>query len=307
MENIISNQIYIVSIDSPFESINSIFNNSKLILKLFESPIAKIKTFLGSNLNIDGSGYLWQGKNGNSFSVESSSTYSANFSKSFFFKILYINNICIKEDISIEMNIYKNTDNNSSIIEFCFSYLYYNNDVKLLKNKILGFEIKDFLKIGCYNIINYVKESKDLISINHSLLLNMNYKSAYKILRDFNITAKALGADKLWKIKYKKNSIYSVNMNNGINMDFHIYKEEENGNKSKKIFYHKYRDNIPSLNEWINCYFYNIAYNKCFLIYETKIPINLASKLNYTIYNYTLYVIRKWKIFVEYKLISSSE
>ena len=72
MENIISNQIYIVSIDSPFESINSIFNNSKLILKLFESPIAKIKTFLGSNLNIDGSGYLWQGKNGNSFSVESS-------------------------------------------------------------------------------------------------------------------------------------------------------------------------------------------------------------------------------------------
>ena len=299
MKKILSSQIYCKTLECSFEIIENIFKNSKLIIECFESPNFKIKRFLGSSLNIDGSGYLWQGKNKNTFSVVSSSKSSASFAKFYFFKIMYINESFIKEDISIEMNMYKNTHDKSTFIEFCFRYLSNNNYIEWVKNKLLEFEVKDFVQRGCENLNNHIMNSSEFSTIYHSLIVNMNYKDAYKIFRDFYFTAKVLGVDKSWEIKYENNTTYSVNMNNGIYMDYHIYKEEDNNDGSKSIFYHKSKDNIPSLNEWIKGDFYNISKDKCFLVHETKVPSNIKSYLYYTIDRYTLYILRKWRSFVE--------
>ena len=142
-------------------------------------------------------------------------------------------------------------------------------------------------------------KSSQYSTICHSLLINIDFNEAYKIFRDFYFTAKVLGVDKTWKIKYEKNSIYSVKMNNGICMDFHIYKEENNEDGSKSIFYHKFKDNTPSINEWIKGDFFSISKKKCYIIHETKIPLNIKSYLYYTIDNFTLYILNKWKFFVE--------
>ena len=305
MKKNLSSQILIQAFDYPFEIIESIFKNTKLIKDFFYSSIFKVKRFLGSDINIDGSGYLWQGKNKNSFSVESSTKSISNFTKSYIFRIMYINELMIKEHIFIEINIYKNTHDKSTLIEFCFSYKYNNNYINWIKETLLNYGIKDYLKIGFENLNKYLRNSSEFITIYHSLLINKDYKSAYKIFRDFYATAKALGTDKLWDIKYENNSLYSVNMKNGIYIDYHIYKEEENDNKSKSIFYHKFKDDIPSLNEWIKGIFYNISKDKCFLVHETKIPLKINSNLHDTIYNFTFYVLKKWRTFVESQRTSS--
>lgn len=300
MKKYLSTQIYCKTLECSFEIIEKVFDKSEIIIECFESPTVKIKRFLGSKLNIDGSGYLWQGKNRNTFSVMSSLKCSYNFAKFYCFKITYINELIIKEDISIDMNIYRNTHDNSTFIEFCFIYISDNNYINWIKNKLLEFELKDFIQNGCNNLNYYVINSSEFSTIYHSMLVNMNYKKAYKIFRNFYNTAKVLGVDKSWKIKYENNSIYSVNMNNGINMDFHIYKEEENASDgSKSIFYHKFKDKIPSLNEWIKGQFFYISKDKCFLVHESKIPSNINCNLYNTINNFVLYVLRKWRIFVE--------
>lgn len=299
MEKNLSSQIYCINLEYPFEIIVKTFNDCKLVIEFFESVTFKIKRFLGSNLNIDGSGYLWQGKNKNTFSVESSSK-SSDFGKFYYFKITHINGTLIKEDISIEMNIYKNTHDQSTIIEYCFGYLSNNNCMIWLKNKLLDFGLKDFVQRGCENLNNYLMNSSDFSTITHSFYLNINYKVACKIFRDIANTAKILGVDKSWKVKNEKN-FYSVEMENGVSFDLIIYKEEENDDKSISLFYRKYKGDIPFINEWMKVDFLKISKDKCILIHETKIPINIKSRLYNTIYNYILYILSKWKYGVEFQ------
>ena len=131
------------------------------------------------------------------------------------------------------------------------------------------------------------------------MIFKSDLENAYKLFRDFNNTAKVLGMDKIWDIKYKNNSIYSVNMNNDISMDYHLYKEIENNDKSKTIYYHKYKNKIPALNEWTKVDFYKIGENKCLIIHETKLPININSNVYNTISYYLLYVLKKLKYLFE--------
>ena len=251
MKNKLYQQIYCKNLEYPFEIIEKIFENQTIIDNCFKCHNLTIKTFLGSNINIDGSGYLFQEKNNNSFSVVSSLKSSPNFAKYYIFRIEYINEIYIKDDLSIELNIYKNTHDKTTFIEIYFSYFSNSNYIKWVKDVLLKFELKELYQKGFENLNNYIMKSSQYSTICHSLLINMDFNEAYKIFRDFYFTAKVLGVDKVWKIKYEKNSIYSVNMNNGICMDFHIYKEENNEDGSKSIFYHKLKDNTPSINEFL--------------------------------------------------------
>ena len=300
-----SNQIYCKNLEYPFEIIEKIFENQTLIQNFFEYPTITIKRFLGSNINIDGSGYLLQGKNKNTFSVVCSTKSSSNFAKYYFFRIMYINETYIKDDISLEINIYKNTHDKSTIIEFCLSYFSNNNYIKWVKDKLSEFELKAINQNICENLNNYIMNSSEYSTIYHSFFLNMDIREAYKIFRDFYFTAKVLGVDKSWKIKYENNSIYSVNMNNGICINYHIYKEEDKDDGSKSIFYHKFKDDTPSINEWIKGDFFSISKNKCYIIHETKIPSNINSYLYYTIDNFTLSVLRTGRFFVESQQKSS--
>lgn len=297
-----SNQIYIANLDFSFELIESLLLDSSIVDKFFISPFAKIKKFLGSDININGSGFLWQGKNNNTFSFEMRTKNLPNFMRSYFMKIININSCHIKENITIEINFYKNSNNNSTFIEICFGQFVDNCNTRLIKDKLLNFEIKDYFINVCYKLEQQIiNSSKEFTNICHSLIIKSDYINVYKMLRDFNNTAKVLGTDKSWKIKYE-NSSYSVNMNNGIFVNYHIYKEIENPDKSKSIFYHKKcNDNIPSLNEWTKVDFYNISKDRCLIIHETKLPKNIKSILYNTISSYIIYILKKLKKLIESK------
>ena len=224
--------------------------------------------------------------------------------KSYLFKIVNLNGCSIKENISIEINLYKNSSDNTTIIDFCFGNFNNNNYTKLIRDKLFDLEIKSYFKNMCIRIKKYILDSsnKRYINMYHSLLIKTNYEIAYKILKDFNNTAKILGTDKVWEIKYKNNSTYSVNMNNGVSVDYHIYKEIENlFSKSKSIFYHKFKDNIPALNEWTKVDFFYIDKNKCFLIHETKLPEKINSFLYDTINAFTIYILKRLRKLMESK------
>lgn len=298
-------QIYIKNFEFPFIVIESIFSKSNLIMKILESPIVKIKKFLGSDFNINGSGFLFFGKDNSKISVEYNSKDLKNFKKSMYFKILNINDYSIKENISIEINLYRNTNDDTTIAEFCFSQFNESNYAKWVRDKLFDLEIKKYFQNFCIRLKKYILNSSSSRNINlyHSLLINTNYEDAYKLFKDFNNTAKVLGTDKLWEIKFinnLNNSTYSVNMNNGVSIDYKIKEIEiENINDIKSLLYHKIKDNIPALNEWTKVDFYKISNNKCLLIHETKIPENISSSLYNTIDNFTLYVLIKLKKLIE--------
>ena len=84
-------------------------------------------------------------------------------------------------------------------------------------------------------------------------------------------------------------------MNNGVNVDFHIYKELVNKDGSKTLFIHKY----PSLNEWIKIEFFRISENSCILVHETKVPMKINSSLYNLISEYNLYILKKLKLLIE--------
>ena len=296
-------QIHIANLEFPFIVIESIFLKSKLIKEIFESPTVKIKNYIGSDFNIDGSGFLFH-INNSTISVECTSKYMENFMKSYFFKILNINGLYITENICIGINIYKNSNNNTTIIEF--SIVEYNNNdyTKWVRDILLELKIKKYFEYICNRIKNYILNSTNISNIRytkmlHSILINVNYQIACKYLKDFNNIAKAIGTDKFWDIKYKNNLTYSVNMKNGVSVDYKIYKEIKNANESKSLFYHKYKNGRPALNEWTKFDFFNIGKDICLLIHETKIPENINSFIYNTINVFVIYLLKKLKIFLE--------
>ena len=296
-------QIHIANLEFPFIVIESIFLNSKILKDIFESPIVKIKNYIGSDFNIDGSGFLFHGINNSTISVECTSKYMTNFMKSYFFKILNINDLYITENIGIEINIYKNSNNNTTIIEFSIGE-YNNNDyTKWVRDKLLELKIKKYFEYISGRIENYILNENNISNIRytkmyHSILIKVNYKIACKYLKNFNNIAKAIGADKFWDIK-KNNLTYSVNMKNGVSVDYKIYQEINNFDESKSLIYHKYKDGRPALNEWTKLDFYNIGKDICLLIHETKIPENINSFIYITINDFTTYILKKLKIFIE--------
>ena len=136
------------------------------------------------------------------------------------------------------------------------------------------------------------------MKLYHSMIIEADLENAYQIFRDYNNTAKVLGTDKIWDIK-KNNSIYHVNIGSGIIINYHIYKELENIDKSKSIFYHKYKDDTPALNEWTKCDFFMIDNKKCLIITETKLPKNINSNLYNTFSDFISFILKKLKFLIE--------
>ena len=300
MQKQTSHQIFLINLDYPFGLIESIFSDSNIPNRFFDNPFGKIKTFIGSDPNINGSGFLFQDKNNHSFSFECNTKIVPDFMKSYISKILYINNSSVIENLLLELNIYKNTDNNSTVLEICLIYPKNNEKIKCAKEKLLVFEIKKHFLFSLKSIIKYINHSKkiDYIKIYHSLIFKAELENVFQIFRDYNNTAKVLGTDKIWEIK-KKNSIFSVNKGGGITVNYEIYKETENNDKSKTIFYHKYKEDSPALNEWTKVDFFKIDEKKCLIITETTLPKNISSNLYNILSNYMLYILKRLKSFIE--------
>ena len=297
-------QIYTISLDFPFITIESIFLKSKIIKELFENDIVKIKNYIGSDFNIDGSGFLFHGINNSTLSIEITSKNITNFMKSYFLKILNINDFYIKENITIEINIYNNSYNNNTVIEFCFGECINNDYTKWVRAKLLKLKIKSYFEYICIKLKKYIINISNIsyiryIKMYHSIMIKVNYKTVSKYFKDFNYTAKAIGTNQLLDIKYNNNLTYSVNMNNGIIVNYQIYKEIKNLEESETLFFHKFKGNEPALNEWTKIDFFNIDKNICLLIHETKLPENINSVLYNTIYDFTIYVLKKLKIYIE--------
>jgi hypothetical protein len=299
MQKFTSFQIYSNNFDFPFGLIESLSSNSKAI-SFFDNPIGKIKMFIGSDININGSGFLFQGKNNDSFSFECNAKCIPNFMKSYCLKILYINNSLIIENVSLDINIYKNTVNNNTFFELCLIQSKNNEKSKCLKEKLLSFDIKNHFRLSLNNIKKYINDSSKIeyMKSYHSMIIEADIENAYQIFRDYNNTAKVLGTDKIWDIK-KNNSIYHVNIGSGIIINYHIYKELENIDKSKSIIYHKYKDDTPALNEWTKCDFFIIDDKKCLIITETKLPKNINSNLYNTFSDFISYILKKLKYLIE--------
>ena len=299
MQKQTSHQIIVINLDYPFRLIESIFADSNFP-RFFDNPIGKIKTFIGSDPNINGSGFLFQSKDNHSFSFECNSKGVPDFMKTYISKILYINNSSVIDNISLELNIYKNTDNNSTIVEFCLIHPKNNKKSDCAKKKLVDFKIKKHFIFSLNSIIKHINNSGKIehIKLYHSLIFKADLENVYQIFRDYNNTAKALGTDKIWEIK-KNNSIYSVNIGNGTTVYYDIYKETENNDKSKTLFVHKYKEDSPALNEWIKIDFLGIDDKSCLIITETTLPKNISSKLYNTLSNFMLYILKKLKYSIE--------
>ena len=300
MQKLNTHQICLNNLDYPLGLIESLFADTNIVNKLFENQIGKIKTFIGSDINTNGSGFLFQGKNDHSFSFECSSKSVPNFMKSYSSKILYINNSYVVENIILELNIYKNTTSNSTVIEFCLIQSKNNDKTKCLREKLLNFGLKKHFLLSLNNIKKHINDSSktEYMKLYHSMIFKSDLENTYELFRDFNNTAKVLGTDKIWDIK-KNNSSYSVNIGNGIIINYHRYKETENFDKSKSLYYHKFKGDSPALNEWTKIDFFKIDDKKCLIIHETKIPKNINSNLYNTLSNFTIYVLKKLKHFIE--------
>ena len=123
--------------------------------------------------------------------------------KTYISKILYINNSSVIDNISLELNIYKNTDKNSTIVELCLIHPKNNKKSDCAKKKLVDFKIKKHFIFSLNSIIKHINNSGKIehIKLYHSLIFKTDLENVYQIFRDYNNTAKALGTDKIWEIK----------------------------------------------------------------------------------------------------------
>lgn len=307
----INNNVYTTILYYPLESLQSLFSNTKIMKEIYQDKEFKVKTFLGSNHNINGSGFIWSGLENFSLVLISNVIINMDFSTTYVYKISHLNEQALNEDVFFEIHLIKNTCENATIIKCNFRYRS-NLNITLIKHSFqkISFIIKKF----CDKLKDYLIDSQELYTgIIHSIIIKRNYKETYNFYKNIRNFCKSIGTENQWEIfncSYEKksknvkdnnhkNKNCSVKVNEDTIINYSIIKEEEKKDEYLSYISTKTCGKIACLNGWLKFTFHKIDENTTLLIHETKIPVNTASPIFNTLNNYTLYCLKKCKNYLE--------
>lgn len=320
--------VYTTVLNYPFDSLQTLFLNSKTMKNIFQDKDFKIKPFIGSDSNINGSGFIWQGLDNITVVLINNIITNQDFSKSYIYKISHINDQIIKGDNFFEIHIIKNTCENTSILKSNFRYLL-DFDFSLFKSFHQNFIL--IMKKFSDKINEYLIDKQELFtSITHSMIINNHYIESFYFFRDMRNFVKGMGTEGKWDVKVKSiisnsnqnsinynnnsnhydckyNNIFSIKVNSDTIINYTIITGEDKKDEYKSFTITKTSGNCPCLNGCMKLSFYNIDKKKCLLIHETKIPVNIPSPIFNTLNDFTLYCIKKTKNLLESKINNNSK
>ena len=312
MTNFNSKQIYITSFDYPLNSVKTIFFKRQLFDQLYKKKECNVKMFIGSDWSIIGSGFQFNGPNNLKIVYTISKIVKGDFEHISKYLVTYINSEKSDKNIALVLSLISNTSNNSTVIEYRLEYEKesdYDYIIKILDislfQKILSkfcFDANDLFKR--YNNENI--NNSEYIRMNHSFIIQKNYKEAFNFYYNWENIAKSLQTEDIWKINQENNKndansnykSFSVNINKKIKIVYKIVSLKEDKNKIE-IIYNKTAKSFQALNAYIKMEFINLSKDTCFFLYETHLPININSSLFNTISNYLYYCNKKSKIYFE--------
>lgn len=312
MTNFNSKQIYITSFDYPLNSVKTIFFKRQLFDQLYKKKECNVKMFIGSDWSIIGSGFQFNGPNNLKIVYTISKIVKGDFEHISKYLVTYINSEKSDKNIALVLSLISNTSNNSTVIEYRLEYEKesdYDYIIKILDislfQKILSkfcFDANDLFKR--YNNENI--NNSEYIRMNHSFIIQKNYKEAFNFYYNWENIAKSLQTEDIWKINQENNKndansnykSFSVNINKNIKIVYKIVSLKEDKNKIE-IIYNKTANSFQALNAYIKMEFINLSKDTCFFLYETHLPININSSLFNTISNYLYYCNKKSKIYFE--------
>ena len=312
MTNFNSKQIYITSFDYPLNSVKKLFFKRQTFDLLYKKKECNIKMFIGSDWSIIGSGFQFNGPNNLKIVYTISKIVKGDFEHISKYLVTYINSEKSDKNIALVLSLISNTSNNSTVIEYRLEYEKesdYDYIIKILDislfQKILSkfcIDANDLFKR--YNIENI--NNIEYIRMNHSFIIQKNYKEAFNFYYNWENIAKSLQTEDIWKINQENNQndtnsnykSFSVNINKNIKIVYKIVSLKEDKNQIE-IIYNKTANSFQALNAYIKMEFINLSKDTCFFLYETHLPININSSLFNTISNYLYYCNKKSKIYFE--------
>ena len=312
MTNYNSKQLYITSFDYPLNSVKTLFFKRQTFDLLYKKKECNIKMFIGSDWSIIGSGFQFNGPNNLKLVYTISKIVKGDFEHISKYLVTHINSEKSDKNIALVLSLISNTSNNSTVIEYRLEYEKesdYDYIIKILDislfQKILSkfcFDANDLFKR--YNIENI--NNSEYIRMNHSFIIQKNYKEAFNFYYNWENIAKSLQTEDIWKINQENNQndtnsnykSFSVNINKNIKIVYKIVSLKEDKNKIE-IIYNKTANSFQALNAYIKMEFINLSKYTCFFLYETHLPININSSLFNTISNYLYYCNKKSKIYFE--------
>lgn len=312
MEKKKTKQIYIYQFDHPFEALLGIFSKYETMELICKDEDFKIKKFIGSDWSIKDSGFIFYGPNNLNIVFLLINIEKNDFIRVNKYLVTHINGEKLKEEIKVISSAIRNTTDNTTVIEL---RLEYNNDDALNNlEKYINFSSIKQISSQIFSkknlLLNYGTNNNDLIIINHSFIINKNYKEAFSFFYNWNNVAKSIKTDKVWKIisenKGKNDENYKsfyIFINENIKIHYHVISIEEKKGEKIEIVYNKTSDSYPSLNNYIKLSFFNISKDICFFLYETHLPINISSSIYQTVSYYVYYCNKKSKNYIESNLL----
>ena len=306
-----SKQLYITSFDYPLNSVKTLFFKRETFDLLYKKKECSIKMFIGSDWSIVGSGFKFYGPKDLKIVYTISNIEKHDFEYISKYLLTYINSEKSDKNIELVLSLISNTSNNTTVIEYRLEYEK-ESDYDYLNNLIDISIIQEILCQFCFDAIDIFKSynknklnNTESIILNHSFIIEKNYKKAFNFFYNWENIAKSIKTDEIWKIKNEKNpndnpnyNNFSVKINKNIKIHYKVVSILEDKNKIE-IIYDKTTNSFPALNSYIKLDFIKLSENTCFFLYETHLPININSFLFNTISNYVYYCNRKSKIYLE--------
>ena len=319
MKNNKSKQIYITSFTYPLDSVKTIFFNYKTCDLIFKGSDYNIKKFIGSDWSIIGSGFIFTGPKDLNIAFTVSKIEKNEFNIINKFSITYLNEKQNNNKIDVILSLISNTIDYSTIVEFRLEFEK-DSDLQYINDFVKLSLIKKILSQICFNINNLIKlndknekNNNDLLIINHSFIIKNNYMKSFNYFYNFNNLAKSLKVDKIWKIIYENeegdnNNYKNITMyiNNNRKIHYKVVSIIEEKDKKIEIIYNKTSNSFPALNNYIKFYFFNVAQEMCFFLYETHLPICVPSSIFKKISDYLYYINIRSKNNLESDLLNNN-
>ena len=308
-----SKQIFITTLNYPYDSVNALLFESDFANKIFDSEF-KVKLFIGSDWSIKNSGFSFYDSKGFNAVLELKKIIKNDFIRTSNYSITYMNDNPINIELELQSCLIKNTHDNTCVYEMRIEY---NSEeiIKIFKQYVKVSYIKEIVT-KIFNKINTLfanesmnKENMDKFPktyLNQSFIIKKNYKDAFNFFYNWNNLAKTLKTDKSWKIKNEinlENSSYknfSILIDDDIKIYYKVISIVEVKNEKIEIIYDKHgKHYVPALNNFIKFTLYHINKDLSLFLYETHLPFNIRSSIFQTVSYYLFYCNMQSRKYIE--------